>query len=88
MGEFFASGRAVDLILGLMVLEISGLAIYRQKTGRGVSVSRLAGNMLAGAFLLLAVRAALTGAAWPWIAGFLLAGLLGHFIDLAQRWRE
>jgi hypothetical protein len=45
--------------------------------------------MLAGAGLLLALRAALTGAAWHMIAAWLLAGLAAHLFDLYLRrpWR-
>ncbi len=48
---------------------------------------QLAGNLLAGGCLLLALRFALTGAAW-WIVAACLAGsLLAHLLDLKQRWR-
>lgn len=44
------------------------------------------GNLLAGAFLLLALRCALTGAGWLWIALWLLAALLAHVADIVGRW--
>lgn len=87
MTEFFASGRAVDLILCLMVAEGILLAFYHRRTGRGIAIRDLAGVLLAGGFLLLALRAALTGASWVWVAGFLVAGLVAHLGDLARRWR-
>ncbi len=33
-------------------------------------------------------RLALSGAAWPWIAGALAAALVAHAVDLAARWRR
>jgi hypothetical protein len=48
----------------------------------------LLGPLLAlapGACLVLAVRAAMTGAGWMWIALWLLASLPFHLADLARR---
>jgi len=81
----FASGRIVDVIIGLTVLEWVALATYHRRSGHGVA--GLAGNLLAGGCLLLALRFALTGAAW-WIVAACLAGSgLAHLLDLRQRWR-
>jgi hypothetical protein len=44
-------------------------------------------NLAAGACLLLALRAALTGASWPPVAAWLLAALLANLVDLAERLR-
>jgi hypothetical protein len=86
MADLFASGRIVDLVLVLMVLAGSALAGYRLKTGAGVPLAGLASNLVAGAGLLLALRAALTGAPWPWIAGALLLAFAAHIVDLRLRW--
>lgn len=48
----------------------------------------LAANLAAGAFLLLALRAALAGAGPVWIAASLLGALVAHLADLALRWRR
>jgi hypothetical protein len=77
----------IDLILVLTAVEWVGLALYHRRTGRGVSGHRLAGNLLAGGCLLLAVRFALTGGAWWQVALCLLASLAAHVLDLRQRWR-
>lgn len=87
MSGFFADGSAVDLILVFMILEGIVLAVYRRRTGRGIALVDLAAMLLAGAFLLLALRAALTGASWSGIAGWLSAALVAHLADLARRWR-
>jgi hypothetical protein len=71
-----------------MLLEGIVLAAYHRRTGRGVAAGDLVGVLLAGAFLLLALRAALTGAAWSWVAVWLVAGLVAHLVDLVRRWRR
>lgn len=88
LGQLVASGRIVDLIGGVMVLEALALGAYHAATGRGIAPLDLVVNLLAGVALLLALRAALTGAGWQVVAGVLaVAGLL-HVADLARRWRR
>ena len=84
--ELVASGRIVDVILGLVVVQFIALALYRRATGRGPAPADIAFSLLAGAGLLLALRAALTGADWTSIAAFLAAALVAHLADLARRW--
>ena len=86
LSDFFASGRAVDVVLGFMALEGLALIAWRRATGRGLAPGAVASLLLPGMFLLLALRGALTGAQWPWMAGFLLASLLAHIADLRRRW--
>jgi hypothetical protein len=87
MGDLISSGRIVDAILALMVLEGIVLAVVRQRTGRGPSIASLVPNFAAGGCLLMALRAALTGATVPLVAGWLFAALLSHLADLWSRWR-
>jgi len=87
MGQLFANGHVVDLILGLMVAEALALIIYRRRTGRGIAPLDLVGNLLAGLCLLLALRAALVDAAWGWIAAWLSVALIAHLLDLQRRWK-
>lgn len=84
--ELIASGRIVDAILGLVVVQFVALVLYRRATGRGPAAGDIAFTLLAGAGLLLALRAALTGAGWTSIAAFLVAALIAHLADLARRW--
>ena len=44
--------------------------------------------LLAGACLLLALRAALVGASWPWVAAPLAGAFAAHLADLGLRWRR
>ena len=87
MSAFFTSGQVVDLALALVVLEAFGLALYRHRTGRGPLPSHLAGFLIAGVLLMLALRAALVDAGWGWIAAYLVAALIAHIVDLRQRWQ-
>jgi hypothetical protein len=43
--------------------------------------------LLPGVCLMLALRAALAGSAWPWVPLALAAALLAHLADLRARWR-
>jgi hypothetical protein len=87
VSQLFANGHVVDLIVGLMVAEALALTIYQRRTGRGIAPLDLLGNLLAGLCLLLALRAALAGAAWGWIAAWLSVALIAHLLDLQRRWK-
>ena len=88
MAALFHSGRIVDLILLLVLLEAALLAWHHRRTGRGLSPRALLPNLFSGAALLAAVRLALAQAPWLWVAGALSCALLAHLADLRQRWRE
>ena len=88
MGEFFANGRVIDLILIMMLIEGALLTLYHRKTGRGIPPADLAGFLLSGLFLMLALRAALVGAWWGWVSLGLTAALITHLADIALRWRK
>lgn len=82
--ELIVSGRIADIILAVMALEaVAILGLMRPRTP--TTIIALAGNLIGGAGLVLALRAALTGAEWPWIAGSLLLSMAGHVADLATR---
>lgn len=88
MDELFRSGHVADWIIGMMALEALALGVYHRLTGRGVAALSLLANLAAGVCLLLALRAALTDQPWPWVAIALSASLLGHLLDLSQRWQR
>lgn len=85
MADLFASGRVIDLILVLVGVEAAGLALLHRLTGRVPRLAALLPNLAAGACLLVAVRAALTGAEWIWVAASLLGALIAHIADLLTR---
>ncbi len=87
MAELFESGRVVDLILALMMLEaVVLIALARAFPGQ----LRLAGllyNLAAGACLLLALRAVLSDAGWLVAGAWLALALVAHLADLNLRLR-
>jgi hypothetical protein len=86
--ELYASGRIVDIILCAIALEMLLLIAIHRRTGRGLAPVTLLANTLAGVCLLLALRTALVGADWTWIALCMFGALLAHLADLWQRSRE
>jgi len=79
VAAFFTSGRAVDLILVFMLIE-AVLLIARRKPAVTVVLT-----MLPGAAMMLALRAAITGSSWIWIAIWLTVSLPLHLADLRHR---
>ncbi|ABC21434.1 hypothetical protein F11_03230 [Rhodospirillum rubrum F11] len=85
--SLFATGRVIDAILVLMILEVVALVFWHRLTGRGIAPRQLLGVIAAGAALMIALRSALTGAPWTETALWLSLGLIAHLGDLALRWR-
>lgn len=77
----------IDAILGLVALEAVGLAALHRLTGRGPALSGMAGNLAAGACLLLALRAVLLSQPTSAVGAWLALSLMAHLVDLAQRWQ-
>ena len=75
----FASGHAADLVLAVVALEGVWLARRGWRWGR---IVKLLGPAV---FLVLAVRAALVGAQWYWVALLLAASFPLHLMDLMER---
>ncbi len=86
MDALFASGRIIDAVLLLVVVEASILAWIGRR--RGLPLASLLANLASGAALMLALRAALVGAGWIAVAGWMLAGLVAHLADLSLRFRR
>lgn len=84
MQDLISSGRVVDLILLVIVLEYAVLLTLRRARWKRASVD-LFFALMPGAMLLLALRGALVGVEWQWIAGALGASFPFHLIDLARR---
>ena len=78
----FASGRIVDFILVIIVIEgmiLGSIYAFRKK---GIPPTQFILHALPGAFIFLALRAALVDAGWQPIALFLIASFIAHIIDL------
>ena len=88
MQDLFASGRIGDLILAVLVAEAVLLALLHARWGLGPGLRRMAANLVAGAALVVALRGALAGSDWMWIAIALSVALLAHATDLIGRWRD
>lgn len=82
MEQFFASGRAVDVVLAVLLLEAIWL------TWRGRPALEVAGIILPAILMMVALRAAITGADWPFIALPLAAAFPVHLYDLYRRYRR
>jgi hypothetical protein len=82
MESLVTSGRIVDIILAIILIEYLALCLY---LGRSAPWLALAGYLASGAFLLLALRVALTDGSWVWIAAFLAGAGVVHAIDLRSR---
>lgn len=78
----------VDLILLLVALEAVALLAWRGFRGGGLAPADFLFNLLAGAALMLALRAALAGAGQAWIGAALALAFVLHAADLWRRWRS
>jgi hypothetical protein len=88
MQHLVLSGRIIDLILLLIAAEFIVLGYMRARRRVGPGWRAMLPNLLAGAALLMAVRAAITDATWPWTAVWLAAAGLAHAADLRARWHD
>jgi hypothetical protein len=88
MRELLASGRLIDVALAIVCLEIAFLLVARARTKTGLRPLDVLGQLLSGAFLLLALRCALTGADAGWTILFFSASFPAHLFDLARRKRN
>jgi hypothetical protein len=77
----------VDAIVAAVALEFAALALLLAHGRAAHLVMPLFLYLASGAFLLLALRAALAEAAPVWIAGALLGSLGAHLLSLRQAHR-
>jgi hypothetical protein len=75
----------VDLVLVVSLSELLW-SIWPRRGRRAAWVPGLP-NLLSGLSLVLALRLAIDGAAWPWLALCLAAAGVAHGLDLQARWR-
>jgi hypothetical protein len=87
MATLFANGRIVDVILMVVTVEAACALIWHRRTGRGLAPRDTVLLLLPGVCLLAALRGALVGAWFGWIAAWLLAAFAAHLCDLTRRWR-
>ena len=80
---YFSSGLAADSVLVVLALEALWLRLRFNW-----SFARIAKALGAAVFIVLAVRAALVGAQWYWVALALAASFPLHMLDLWDRVRR
>jgi hypothetical protein len=81
------SGRIADIALAVMIVEAVLLYAYLKYREEAERFRSLLANLAAGGCLVVALKLALVGAAWQWIAVALAASLFAHAIDLWSRLR-
>lgn len=79
MDQFFASGRAVDVVLAVLVVEALWLRL------RGQNWADIVPALLPAILMMLGLRAALTGMAWPFISLPLALAFPVHLYDMHRR---
>ncbi len=77
---FFASGLAADIVLAVLAAEAIWLV-----AGARWPVNKMLLCLLPGALMMVALRAALTGAGWHWVALALAASFPVHIADIRSR---
>ncbi len=82
------SPALIDFVLIVTAAEAVVLALWHRSTGQGLSAGAAARMLLPGVCLMLALRAALAGIAWPFVPLALTAALIAHLADLRGRWRS
>ena len=85
MAEWLTSVRLVDCVITITLIEIATLLVHHRRTGRGLAPRELLPDIGAGLFLMLALRAVLVGAAWPWLPVCLIGAGLLHLVHLIRR---
>jgi hypothetical protein len=78
----------IDVALALTFVEFLALLWLSRRRKIALVPSAIAGQLLAGIMLLLALRCALRGADYRWTWLFFSASLPAHLWDLLQRARR
>jgi hypothetical protein len=76
---FFTSGHAVDVVLAVLAVE----AIWLK--ARGQAWADIIPALLPAVLMMIALRAALTGMAWPFVSIPLALAFPVHLYDLKRR---
>jgi hypothetical protein len=82
MQAFFTSGHAVDVVLA--VLAVEAILLRRQRW----PWTAIFGALMPAVLMMLALRAALIGMAWPWVAVPLTLAFPVHLYDVRMRGRS
>lgn len=86
MREIFSGTLLIDIVIAVTVIEWVLLTWWHRRTGRGIPMSELRATLMAGLYLMLALRVSMMSAPWYLVALLLLAAGLSHAADLRRRW--
>ncbi len=78
--NWVSSGNAIALIIGIVLIEMLVLAVWLRGHARPILL-----GLIPGLFLMLALRAALSGQGASWVIIWITASLPFHLIDLYGR---
>jgi hypothetical protein len=87
MEAIFSGTLLIDIVISVTLLEWGALYWWHRRTGRGISMIELRPTLMAGLYLMIALRASMTAAPWYVVALLLLAAGFAHFSDLLRRWQ-
>ncbi|MDX2258316.1 MAG: hypothetical protein NW205_05300 [Hyphomicrobiaceae bacterium] len=85
----FRSGAIAVVVLAVMVVEAVLLVAWARRRDMASwrrEAALIAANLASGAGLVLSLRAALIGAPWTEVAGFLLVSFAAHIADVVLRY--
>lgn len=88
MADMIINAALIDWILALVALEGAVILGWRALRGSGPQPLGFLSNLVAIAFLLIAMSGAVSGASGAWIAACIFAGFLAHIVDLTARWDD
>ena len=86
--QWVVSGGLVDTIIVITLLEVAVLLVYHHQTKRGLKPRDYLLNVVSGLCLMLALRCALLGSTWYFVAVFLSGAGLAHTADIARRLQQ
>lgn len=81
-------GGLIDVIIVFTLAETAALWVYHRQTKRGLTPRDYLLNVLSGLCLMLALRCALVGCAWYFVAALLTAAGFAHAADIAWRLQQ
>lgn len=84
INDWFDSGRVIDLVLLVVVLELAVLGLWRRARG-AMGLADVAFLIAPGVMLMLAVRVEMTGGAPMKTAALLAAAFVFHLLDVLRR---
>jgi hypothetical protein len=88
MREALGNGILIDFAIALVALETIALLVWRMRAKGGMRPIDVVGQLLAGAILLIALRASVAGASIWVLYGLLALSLPAHAFDLIRRLRH